>query len=292
MRPALILAFCLPLSAQPLRVTLTDPVGCTVENEFFLADLSKQIVDGREQDSGTLRALTLKFAGVRLERRHPIRMHWAPSFQRAGSKSYTSIAAWGPVQKFTRDVSPSAFVFRRQGYQADYPEIHLDASYRFLPGVPYFLFRSVMTIERPIEIFWLRNQEMTMNDLFTHAAWPTRDGSPRIAAFAERHETLRASPIPVDTPWMCFVNLEKGYGYGAVVLDYKATTTVNPITSINDGADNGKYWDRRLVDQVNTRLRPGDRYEEHTAYVVFRVRRDTPLAEFLDWEKRLRRERP
>ena len=156
--------------------------------------------------------------------------------------------------------------------------------------MPYFLFHSVMTIEKPIEVYWLRNQEMTMNDLFTHVAWPARDGKPQIVTFDARYEILKREPIPADVPWVCFFHAEKGYGYGAVILDYKATKTANPITSINDGAENGKYWDRRLINQVNTMLGPGDRYEERTAYVVFRASREAPLAEFLSWEQRLRRE--
>ena len=275
------------LRVPELKVTQAGRVGLKVENSAFLADLSPRTVDGKEEDSGTLRGLLIKSHGVLLERARN-RMHWAPSFQRDGAKDYTSIAKWDPVQKFSAARGRGSLVFTREGYHALYPEIHLWAEYRFFASVPYFLFRSTMTIEKSIDMYWLRNQEMTMDDRFTHVAWPGHGGKARIATFDERKPILEKEPIPVDVPWVAFVNTAKGYGYGAVVLGYKSTTTARPVTSINDGADNGKYWDRRLVDQVRTPLKPGDRYEEHTAYVVFDCDAKDPLRAFLEWERKLR----
>jgi len=54
------------------------------------------------------------------------------------------------------------------------------------------------------------------------------------------------------------------------------------------GARKGKYWDRRLVSRANAHPRPGDEYEEETAYVLFRCTAAEPLKEFLLWEKRIR----
>ena len=81
-----------------------------------------------------------------------------------------------------------------------------------------------------------------------------------------------------------------GFGYGAVTLKHKASKTANPLTSINDGVNPpARYWDRRLINQVATKLEPGDKFEEETAYVVFKVSRENPVAEFLEWEKKIRR---
>ncbi|MBL8234949.1 MAG: hypothetical protein JNL98_40990, partial [Bryobacterales bacterium] len=71
--------------------------GFVAENSVFVADLSPREVRGQVEDSGVLRGLTFKPAGVTL-RRVQNRMHWAPSFQRPGARSYTSIAMWTPVQ--------------------------------------------------------------------------------------------------------------------------------------------------------------------------------------------------
>jgi hypothetical protein len=39
---------------------------------------------------------------------------------------------------------------------------------------------------------------------------------------------------------------------------------------------------------VRTPLKAGDRYDEHTAYVVFHCDTREPLSEFLAWDKKLR----
>ncbi|MBI1791356.1 MAG: hypothetical protein HYR60_27830 [Acidobacteria bacterium] len=275
------------LAAEPLRVENTDRVGRRVENAVFVADLSRRTVRGREEDSGTLRALTFKRFGVTLLRTQN-RMHWAPSLQRSGARSYSGIGTWEPVQTFREEIQPDSYRHYREGYLADYHEVKIEAESRFYAAVPYFLFHSVMTVEKPLSIDLLRNQEMTMDERFTHVAWPGRDGKPRIATFEERKPILAKEPVAVDAPWVCFLNLDKGYGFGAVVLDYKATRSANPITSINDGADNGKYWDRRIINYLDTPLATGDRFEERTAYVLVACTKAEPLREFLDWERRIR----
>jgi hypothetical protein len=272
---------------QPIRFEQTDRVGFRLDTGVLLADHSSQVHNGRAEDSGSLRILGFPAAGVSLQR-ITNRMHWAPSFQRAGARAYTSIATWDPVQAHSVRQIPGVVIATRQGHHELYPEIGLRSEYRYYAGVPYFLFHAVTTIEREIEMFWLRGQEMTMENYFTHAAWPGEGGAPRIVKFEERKPILEKAQIPVDAPWIAFVNPERGFGYGAVVLDYKATTTANAMMAINDGARDGKYWDRHLVGRVNTRLRPGDRYEERTAYVLFRSSPAEPLAGFLASEKRLR----
>lgn len=265
----------------------TSEVGFVFDNPYYTADLSARTVNGKVEDSGTLRGLVYKQFGVRLQRTQN-RMHWAPSFQRVGVRGYSSIAMWTPVQKHERRETKDEVVFRREGHHADYPEIALSAEYVFPKNAPYFLFRSTMRIVKPMEMYWLRNQEMTMDDQFTHVAWPGTDGKPVIVDFEARKPLLEKDPLPVDIPWVAFFHREKGYGFGAVVLQYSATKTAHPKTSINDGAGNGKYWDLRIIDQTATHLEPGDRFEEQNAFVLFRVRKEAPVAEFLEWERKLR----
>src|ERR1051325_7086218 len=90
--------------AAELRVEKTDPVGRKIENDFFIADLSHRTVRGRDEDSGTLRALTFKAFGVTLVR-DPVngRMHKGISIQRAGAPDYKDIGTWAPVQTFREE---------------------------------------------------------------------------------------------------------------------------------------------------------------------------------------------
>jgi hypothetical protein len=271
-------------------VFAADSIGFVFDNPFYTADLTGRNIRGKLEDNGTLRSLVFKSAGgVRIER-STNRMHWAPSFQRVGAKEYRSIGTWDPVRQHAKTETKKMVRLTRSGYAQDYPEIHLSTEYDFIKNAPYFLFRSTMTIEKPMEMFFLRNQEMTMDHIFTHVVWPGADGEPVVVDFEARKPLLAAKPLPVDVPWVAFVNLDKGFGYGAITLKHSATKTANPLTSINDGVNPpARYWDRRLINQVPTHLDKGDKFEEETAYVLFKVTREQPVAEFLQWEKKIRK---
>lgn len=275
-------------SADKLRIEKTDRVGRKIENEYFIADLSRRTIQDKEEDSGTLRALTYKPFGVTLLRTRN-RMHWAPNLQRVGAQGYKGIGTWHPVQEFREEQQGAAYIHRRAGYLADYPEVKIEAEYRFFAGVPYFLFWSRMTVEKPLVVTLLRNNEMTMDQFFTHLAWPGRDGQQHITTFDERKPLLEKEPIAADAPWLVFLNLDKGYGYGFVMLDYKASRSANPDIGISDGAENGKYWSRHIIVREPTEIQTGDRFEERTAYVLFRCTKDEPLREFFAWQKEIQR---
>lgn len=270
---------------ERLKVEQTGTAGFKLESSVFLADHSPRIVNGVEEDSGTLRGLTYKAAGVTLLRTQN-RMHWAPSFQRTGARGYTSMAMWSPVQQASNAAGEGWYSAQREGSHTLYPEIKLRSEYRFFAHVPYFLFEATMDIVSPIDMFWLRGQEMTMDDLFTHLVAPDAGGQPRLMRFDERQAILEKSPLPADS-WIAFVNLDKGYGFGAVPLSWSATTKVNPHLSIDDGAGNGKYWDRHIISRVSTPLKAGDKFTERTAFILFRPRPGAPAAEFLEWRDRL-----
>lgn len=274
------------LAADTLKIEKADRVGRKIENEFFIADLSHRIVQGQEEDSGTLRALTYKPFGVTFVRLRN-RMHWAPNLQRVGAPGYKGLGTWNPVQTVREDHRNGSYIHRREGYLADYPEVKMEAEYRFMPGVPYFVFFSRMTVEKPLEVSLVRNNEMTMDAFFTHVAWPARDGTRHLTTFDDRRPILQKDPIVFDVPWVAFLNLERGYGYGFVALEVEQSKTANAGLGISDGADNGKYWSRRLIGQ-NTPLAPGDYFEERTAYVLFRTSKDKPLDEFFQREKEIR----
>ncbi len=282
-----------------LKVSGETRVGWMVENEHYRADATRRTVGDRGEDSGQIRALTLKFAEVTLLRSTGPRMHWAPNFQRTGEKSYRSIANWEPVQSVERVKGPVVCETRRAGSHQDYPEIALQATYRFFCFLPYFVFRSEMRMTRPIELFLLRNDEMTMDGFFTHVAWPAKDGTERAATFEEREKFLEKEPIAADAPWVCFFHDGKGYGYGSIRLKFDTGNAAggpsplyHPYTKISDGAGGGKYWNRRLVDERDTQVPAGSRYFEENAYVIFRLRAGTlpeKLGEFLEWERKLRK---
>ena len=50
----------------------------------------------------------------------------------------------------------------------------------------------------------------------------------------------------------------------------------------------GKYWSRYLMTGGPTELKAGDRFEERTAYVLFKCTKAEPLREFFALEKQIR----
>jgi hypothetical protein len=216
-------------------------------------------------------------------------MHWAPNLQRVGAPGYKGIGTWHPVQEFREEKKGDTYIHYRKGHLADYPEVEIEAEYQFLAGAPYFLFWSRLTIEKPLIVTLMRNNEMTMDQFFTHVAWPTTDGRQHVTTFEARKPLLEKEPIAAAAPWVAFLNLDKGYGYGFVMLEYRATKSApHASIGISDGADNGKYWSRIILSRDPTALEPGDQFEERTAFVLFRCANDKPLAEFFDWEKKIR----
>ena len=283
----MLLLLCLPaFAADKLKVDKPDRIGRVVENQFYIADSSHRTVRGAVEDSGAIRALTYKPFGVTLLRTQN-RMHWAPNLQRVGASGYKGLGTWNPVQTFRESTEGETYVTWREGYLAEYPEVKMEAEYRFFPDASYFLFWSRMTVEKPLTVTLLRNNEMTMDPFFTHLAWPA-GGKYQLTTFDDRKPILEKEPIPVDAPWVVFVNLDKGYGYGFVSLESTHSKTLHPELKISDGEGNGKYWSRYLMSGGPTELKPGDRFEERTAYVLFRCSQAEPLREFFALEKQIR----
>src|SRR5438876_8358313 len=165
---AVLLIVTAAAGAEKLKVEKTDAVGRRIENEYFVADLSHRVMNGQQEDSGTLRGLTYKPFGVTFFRNPQNgRMHKGISLQRAGAPDYKDIGAWTPVQTFREEQKGGIYVHHREGYFADYPEVKMQVDYRFPEDAPYFLVSESMTVEKPIKVVLVRNNEMTMNLFFT-----------------------------------------------------------------------------------------------------------------------------
>lgn len=286
----LMSVFCmmaLTACGQELTVEKTDRVGRIVENEYFIADMSSRVIRGATEDSGNIRALTYKPFDLTMFRTGN-RMHWAPNIQRVGAPDYQSIGVWDPVQEFREEQRDDVYIHHREGYLPDYPEVRLEAEYRFFPNAPYFWFWSRMTVEKPLTVMRLRNNEMTMDPVFTHMAWPAADGENRVVTFEERVPMLEANPIDPGAPWMVFLNPEKGYGYGFVNLGWQASKTANASIGVADGDGGARYWQRFLIIDDEVTIEPGDVFEETTVFVLFRTSEQDPLGEFLAREAEIR----
>lgn len=267
-----------------------------VENEFYIADLtSSNSSEGKSHRSGQLRELFLKSGFNQLVSRGENRMHWAPNFQRTGAEEYRTISGWESPHLATLDQGPYLVHTKRQDVAPGHPEILLSAAYKFYAHKPYFKFVSTMEITHEISLVLLRNDEMTMDSLFTHVAFQRPGGELVDLPLAERYAVLDRQPIEHEAPWLCFYHREKGYAFGSIRLREDntnsfglASPTFEPHTKISDGANGGKYWNRRLVNERATILPTGSRYAEENAYLVFKIENDDRLAAIKFWAERLR----
>jgi hypothetical protein len=267
-----------------------------VENEFYIADLRRDdSEEGKMYGSAQLTALQLKdHPGIVLKRTQN-RMHWAPNFQRSGAESYMTIAHWDPPDSMALDAGPYLIRLFRRGRAPGLPEIELTAVYYFFAGKPYIGFFSEMYFNRCVSLSLLRNDEMTMDSLFTHVAFLRSDGSIEDLAFTEREKVLSSDPIGIADPWLCFYHRDQRYALGSIrilydILDDQGmpSPTFHPYTKISNGANGGKYWNRRLVDERDTFIPAGSRYREKNAYLSFDIREGDRFVEIQNWTQRLR----
>ena len=249
----------------------------TIENNHYVADLTSG--KGNEENgigSGQLSGLRLKkFNNVLLERSH-ISMHWAPSFQRKGMP-YKTIAHLKTPDTVQISKGPYLFKIYRSGTVPEFPEIFVRSCYWFYAGLPYFTFFSEMVVQDSIKLNLLRNDEMTMDSLFTHLIYPTSSGPMDIPLYQEEtFEKLNRDPIPDDVSWLGFYNQDYAYGFSSLRLTYsnvnlsgEPSPTYQPYTKISKSVGNGRYWNRVLIKDSVFSLPPGSRYSEKNAYLIF-----------------------
>ncbi len=266
-----------------------------MENEFYVADLRRDVSEeGKRYGSAQLTALQLKdHPGVTLKRTQN-RMHWAPNFRRSGADSYTTIAHWDPPDSMALDTGPYLIRLFRRGRAPGFPEIELTAVYYFFSGTPYIRFFSEMYFNRGASLSLLRNDEMTMDSLFSHVAFMRSEGNLEDLTFMEREKVLSSDPIGITDPWLCFYHQDQRYAFGSIrilydILDDQGlpSPTFNPHTKISNGANGGKYWNRRLVDEQDTFIPAGSRYREENAYLLFDIREGDRFEEIREWTQRL-----
>jgi hypothetical protein len=267
-----------------------------IENAHFIADLTD--VKATQQnglESGQLAGLVLKqFNNKLLERGH-INMHWAPNFQKEDLEYKTFGHIINPDSSSILKGPYKTTIFK-SGYVEEYPEILVSCTYEFFAGLPYFIFSSEIQMDKDIELMLLRNDEMTMDSLFTHVTYMHQDGETGTVALYSDQEfkELEQDPIHDDAQWLFFYNDALNYGFGSIRLYYDNTNTngePSPLykqhTKITPSSGNGRYWNRRLVHDHNTLIPEGSRYTEKNAYLVFKAHPEDPSREIEEYRKRL-----
>jgi hypothetical protein len=256
-----------------------------IDNKFYRADLRRdETEDGQRYHSGQLNRLEFKDHGDLILSRKSNRMHWGPNFRRSGEEDYTTTAHWDPPDSVLLEKGPYLIRLLREGPAPGIPEINVLTCYYFLAGQPYFTFYSEMRIRKDVSLSLLRNDEMTMDSLFTNVAFNRGEGPIEDYTFAERDKVLHSDPVPNSAPWLCFYNAGLHYAYGSIRILYDIrndqglpSPTYMPHTKISNGAGGGKYWNRRLIHEKDTFVPAGSCYREENAYLLFDTAGKMPL---------------
>ena len=103
-------------------------------------------------------------------------MHWGPNFQKPGMEYYNTIAGWQNPKHYVVNRGPYLISTQRQDVAPEVSEILLTANYCFYADLPYFIFYSSMDIIKDVTLSLLRNDEMTMDSMFTHVAYQNNSG--------------------------------------------------------------------------------------------------------------------
>ncbi|GAA3640071.1 hypothetical protein [Flavivirga jejuensis] len=265
-----------------------DGLNLMFENKYFSASFKEYVGHNNEKlGYGHLGSILLKeFDNVVLERKDPnLKIHWAPSFGRENLNYRTMAHITEPDSTFISTKGPYCFSLFKSGYIEGYEKISLKGEYTFYAGLPYFIFNSKITFMDSDTLNLLRNDEMTMDSLFTHVVFPKPSGKTiDLPLYSETTMTyLKEDPITDDAPWLFFYNKSKSYAFGSIRLDYdnkniygNDSPTENRHTKISTSANSGRYWNRRLINSKNTLIPKGSMYREKNAYIVFKVDKDDP----------------
>jgi hypothetical protein len=266
-----------------------------VANSFYSADLTRSNEEEpKSHPSGQIRELMIKMGFDQLLTNGEDRIHWAPNFKRPELEYYTTIAHWENPK--INQVEHGQFLVRivRQDWAPQHPEILLTAVYKFYANVPYFRFYSSMEMQQDVWLELLRNDEMTMDSMFTHLAFQRPNGDVVQIEIEKRHELLKNHPIEDGAQWLCFYHIDKGFAFGTIRLKYDNTNefgesspTYQPHTQIGQWL-NRRYWNRRLIHDHLTFVPKGSCYVEENAYLVFRTGGVNRFEEIQKWAKVLR----
>jgi hypothetical protein len=266
-----------------------------IENNFYKADLSKNTdIEPQSHNSGQLRDLLIKMGFNQLLTNAEDRLHWAPNFKRPELEWYTTIAHWNSPTEYEVWKGPYLIQTYRRDSAPDHPEILLTATYKFYQDLPYFRFFSEMELVQNVWLELLRNDEMTMDSMFTHLAFQRPDGKIEDVTFSDRGALLEDQPIENESPWICFYNSELKFAFASIRLRYdnsnmtgQQSPTYLPHTQIGEWLGGIKYWNRRLIHEHLTFVPKGSRYSEENAYLVFKIGEEDKFKDIIYWMDRL-----
>ncbi|MEX1027644.1 MAG: hypothetical protein WD049_06515 [Candidatus Paceibacterota bacterium] len=211
-----------PVRSPQQHIELTGgPIGGILQSPEYRVELhepSGQLLNWTDQELGE----TLTYNQAPADRPPIIYpFHYAPdAYDGEGSWSHTSDWEAPDVDVLS---GPLFVETVRRGTLPGMEEVYASVHYRF-PGSGPFESSSVIRVTKDVNAMALRNGSFGADDeLFTHVAWPTTDGSVKEVPLSLLKGNDTGAPpagkLPIDTPWVAYINKPKGYAFASIVAE-------------------------------------------------------------------------
>ena len=279
-----------------LKVTAGGGLSQTVENRDYRFFLST--------NSGSVEQVTILGEGEPVLLEHKLEsngaVHWNPDIY-SPPTPWVHASDWEkPV--FDQITGPLMHRTRRYSPLPHMDSVTANVTYEFYPGKPYVLMSSFMEVGKDLFVQALRNSEIVFNHAtLNEFVWEDALGKIQSLKIetARKHPT-HALEIPARTPWMAFINREKGVGFANIMLACEngnrfgqPPSETQPYFYVQNGP--WIYWARPNVypfgGQNFTRMMPvraGSFYYEKNAWVAFRLAKgDEPFKDLERTQKLL-----
>jgi hypothetical protein len=251
-----------------------------IENDYYNVKLHDR--------SGLIDEITMK-QGVDIKLDHhvepPGTLHWNPDCY-TPPRTWSHASNWDPPPNSTGIDGP---VFLMRKYWGKLPfdvdQVSASLTYLFYAHNPYVIISTTMRVDAALPVKVLRNGCFVLRrDLFNEFTWKDRAGK-------VNRKNLTGAPAPPnavmtlapDTPWMAFVNSDRGLGFGGITLSYvndRFEEGLVKLTQPHFHVMVGPWvaWSRLLVNTIMTnnpqrmvQVPKGCFYLERNAYLPFKL---------------------
>ena len=257
----------LPNYLSDLQVS-GEGIGLRVENRHYAADLSHQM--------GQLERLTYKRAhGLELfaggeGHGEPPNIDWAHDYLASNNFQKFRITNWATCPNYEVVKGPVCVYVRRWGFPQSpiHPlftpsRMHIDVTYKFYAGLPYFIKESTMEVIKDFEINYLRDDEWVFSGYaFTDTVWIDSSG--------KLHEGEVPSSHQDDLWGVGFFNQQSRDAFIAIWLEHQAENfdaLYHSGAPILNYKGHGQLWSRWAAKN-SPQLHAGTSLQQKNAYLV------------------------
>jgi hypothetical protein len=266
-----------------------EDLGKSIENDYYRIELDKisgMIFKILEKESGILLEHKLETNGA---------VHWNPGAY-SPPHAWTHCSDW-KEPAYTEEFGPVFYSFLRSAPLPHLKDIHVSIHYYFYQDSPLILMESSMEVKEDHFVKALRNGEVVFNkEVFDHVAFKSIKGEISMIDFTHptRMHPEHVVTLRPDTPWVAFLNLDRGIAFASLFLEHTAAglqgtgaSRQQPYLYVQHGP--WYYMSKAYVysfgSNNQTRMLPvrkGSLYYEKTGWLPFSFRGRSGFARTID----------